>query len=378
MTDGMWRASMQRRDFLRASAGAVLGASGLLVAACGPSGSSGAPTPSPQGVQAKIDGDLYFFNWSQYLSPDVIKGFEKHYGVKVHQTYFDNMQSMMAKLTAGIPYDITFPVMDYTRKLRQAGYLMPIDHSQLSNWHRVPAYFDNPWYDPGARYSVPYAIWTTGICWHNDVMSGFTGSWNDFWTVVPKYPGKVYLLDDYQEVLGMSLLRLGFDINSGDAGQVSQAADEVLKIKHDLRGFSTDDITNLNNGNALAHHAWSGDVWQVIQAAKNPQTISYETCKEGVPTGNDTMVIPKNAKHPGTALLFIDWMLMPENATTNVNYFGYPQVTTEGLDAFNKLAAQYPSLNITLDTAIHGLRELAPDGAKLQMWDQAWAKVKAG
>jgi spermidine/putrescine transport system substrate-binding protein len=90
------------------------------------------------------------------------------------------------------------------------------------------------------------------------------------------------------------------------------------------------------------------------------------------------MVIPKNAQHPGTALKFIDWMLHPENAKTNVNYFGYPQVTTTGIDAYKTLVAQYPYLNLSLDTAIHGLREIAPDGAKLQLWDSEWAKVKAG
>ena len=64
-------------------------------------GSSEPPAPSNY-PKAEIDGDLEYFNWSEYLNPDAITAFEKKYKVKVNQTNFDNMQSMMAKLNAGI------------------------------------------------------------------------------------------------------------------------------------------------------------------------------------------------------------------------------------------------------------------------------------
>jgi hypothetical protein len=71
-------------------------------------------------------------------------------------------------------------------------------------------------------------------------------------------------------------------------------------------------------------------------------------------------------------------MLAPENARANVEYFGYPQVTTSGIDEYQKLVAKLPFLSLSLDTAIHGLREIVPTGAKLQLWDSEWTKVKAG
>ncbi|HYM49344.1 MAG TPA: spermidine/putrescine ABC transporter substrate-binding protein [Candidatus Limnocylindrales bacterium] len=381
MARRIWEQEVGRREILRGGVGLALGGSAALLAACGgsPTTTAAGPSATPNYPKAQIDGDLEWFNWTQYLSPDVIAGFEKQYGVKVNQHNFDNMQDMMSKLNSGIAYDITFPTMDFVYRLVQANALLPIDHTQLQNWKEVPTYFNNPWYDPNALYSVPYAIWTTGICWRNDIVSGMTGSWNDLWTLAPKYNGKIFLLDDFQETLGMSLVRLGLDINSTKAGDVEYAANEVLKIKPDLRGFSTDDITNLVNGSAAIHHAWSGDVYQVIQQVNNPQVFQYETCKEGVPTGNDTMVIPRAAQHPGTALKFIDWMLAPANATTNVKYFGYPQVTNTGLKAYqDNVASQYPFLALSLDQALHGLREIVPIGSTLRLWNQEWTKVKAG
>jgi len=381
MGSEIWRSQVNRRDFLRGSAALGLGGAAVwLAAACGSSSSAAGGSPAPLTyAKAQIDGDLNLFNWSQYMSPDVISAFASHYGIKVNTPYFDNMEDMLTKLNAGVAYDVTFPTMDYADNMIKAGILQPIDHTQLANWSQVPAYYNDPWYDPKATYSAPYALWTTGIMWRKDQVQGLTGSWGDFWTLAPQYHDKMFLLYDFQETLGMSLLRLGKDINSGNRTELDSAVAEVLKIKSGLRGMETDDITNMVNGTAWIHHAWSGDVYQVIQQVSDPTTIAYQTCKEGVPTGNDTMVIPKNAQHPGTALKFIDWMLDPANATANIDYFGYPQVTTTGIDHFAKtIGTTYPYLNISLDQAIHGLREIVPTGSKKVLWIEEWAKVVYG
>ena len=60
-------------------------------------------------VEPKIDGDLVYFNWADYVDPSVFEGFSNEYGVKVIQSNFDSMESMQAKLSAGNRYDIIFP-----------------------------------------------------------------------------------------------------------------------------------------------------------------------------------------------------------------------------------------------------------------------------
>ena len=385
-SDEIWRSELDRREFLRRLSALGLGGTAIwIAAACGNTGSSGGPpvansTPVPLTYpKAQIDGDLTLFNWAQYMSQDVINGFAKHYGVKVNTPYFDNMEDMLTKLNSGQAYDLTFPTMDYVANLVRANQLLPIDHTQLSNWSEVPTYFNDPWYDPKATFSAPYALWTTGIMWRTDKVSSMSGSWTDFWSNLSQYHDHTYLLYDYQEVLGMSLIRQGYDINSGKKAELDKAVSEVLKLKSGgLRGFAVgaDDITFTVNGSSWIQHAWSGDVYQVLSQVSDPSTIKYETCKEGVPTGNDTMVIPKSAQHPGTALKFIDWMLAPENAKTNIDYFGYPQVTNTGIPYFNQsIAKPYPYLNVTLDQAINGLREIVPTGDKKYEWIQEWRKI---
>ena len=68
-----------RRELLRGGAGLALGA-GLAGCGLGDSG-SGSKKETEKVVKAKPDGDLVYFNWSEYLDPALIKKFEKQYGV---------------------------------------------------------------------------------------------------------------------------------------------------------------------------------------------------------------------------------------------------------------------------------------------------------
>ena len=70
---------------------------------------------------------------------------------------------------------------------------------------------------------------------------------------------------------------------------------------------------------------WSGDFlylregWPTTRA-----TFDFEAPEEGTPINSDAYAIPANAKHPGTAMVFIDYLLRPENAIKNMNYLYYP------------------------------------------------------
>ncbi|HVB41834.1 MAG TPA: spermidine/putrescine ABC transporter substrate-binding protein [Streptosporangiaceae bacterium] len=367
---------VSRRSVLSgaARAGLILG-TGTLAAACGQGGTASKAGPP---IKAKIDGDLSIFNWAQYMNPDVIKGFEKTYGVKVHQTFFDNDEAMLAKLAAGVPFDFVVPSGgNYIPRLAAANLLTPIPHAELKNFGQVLPFFHNPFYDRGARYSLPYAAGTTGIAWRTDKVGGMTGSWNDLWNH-PKAKGKIFLLDELADTLGMSLIRLGYNINSTAPDQVNAAADALLKLKPMLAGFSTNDITNLDGGQAWIEHAWSGDVYVALTSAKNPHLYQYQTCEEGVPTWADTMAIPRNAQHPGTALKFIDYLLDPEVSAMNATWVGYPSGTTAGTAAFNKLVKDFPWLQITESMLDTGEWSKPLLGAGLTLWDEAWTKVKAG
>jgi spermidine/putrescine transport system substrate-binding protein len=364
---------MDRRQLLRGGAGLALGV-GLAGCGVGDSG-SGSKEDTEKVVKAKVDGDLVYFNWSEYLDPELIKAFEKKYDVKVRQSNFDSMASMLAKLRSGNRYDIIFPDQSVTPRLIALNQLLKLDHEQLKNYDQVFEFFHDPVYDPGSAHTVPYGMYATGVIWREDKISGMTGSWNDLFREDAK--GKIYVLDDFQEAIGMANYVNGYELNEYGDEELDTTKQTLIDQKPLLRGYSTDDVQNMLNGNAWIHHGWNGDVVNVRNQADDPSIYKFEKCKEGIPVGADTMAIPANAEHPGTAMLFIDFMLDPENAAQNVGYFGYPMPNNGAVDAFKELAQDDPAITVTTEDLERGDQFAPLAGERRRAWDRVWTEVKA-
>ncbi|MGW1893394.1 polyamine ABC transporter substrate-binding protein [Streptomyces sp. NPDC002004] len=368
-----------RRTLLRAGAFGLLGAAGASLSGCGfmpakiPDDRDLAP------VRARIDGDLVYFNWADFVDPSVFKGFEKEYGVNVIQSNFDSMEGMVAKLNAGNRYDIIFPTAKWAQRLARGGRLRRIDHSQLANGHAVfgkHSYFSDPWYDPGSAHTVPFTAYKTGIGWRRDRIGDLTGSWKDLWS--DKARGKVFLLDDRDEVLGMGALELGLDVNTGDTDGLDRISSSLATLRPRLRGFSSDSYNNLLNGNAVMTQAWSGDMAAMLNQAKDPSVFGFQAPKEGTPINSDCYAIPWNARHPGTALLFIDYMLRPENVKKNIEYIGYPMPVAGSEDVYRALVKPFPECIVTDDDLKADLFFRNGTRAQEDARDTAWTHVKAG
>jgi spermidine/putrescine transport system substrate-binding protein len=360
---------IDRRELLVAGAGLALAGCGV-----GDSG-SGSKEAVEKPIKRRVDGDLVYFNWSEYLDPELIKDFEKKYDVRVRQSNFDSMASMLAKLRAGNRYDVIFPDQSVTPRLVASNQLRKIDKDQLENYDQVFDFFHDPAYDPNSEHSVPYGMYATGIIWREDKVSGMTESWDDLFREDAK--GKIYVLDDFQEAIGMANFKNGFDLNSFEEDELETSKQTLIDQKPLLRGYSTDDVQNMLNGNAWIHHGWNGDVVNVRNQADDPSIYKFEKCKEGIPVGADQIAIPANAEHPGTALLFIDFMLDPENAARNVAYFGYPMPNHGAVDAFAELAQDDPAITVTTKDLEVGDQFDPMTGERRRAWDRVWTEVKA-
>ena len=374
MSRDPWTEPLRRRELLRGGAGLALG---LGLAGCGVGNTEQASKEQTERVvQAEVDGDLVYFNWSEYLEPELIKAFEKRYGVKVRESNFDSMQGMMAKLRAGNRYDLIFPSSEWVDRLRKANQLLRIDLEQIPNASTVYDYFATPWYDPDADHTVPYAMYATGIIYRADKVRDMSGSWNDM--VNPSAQGRAYLLDDFQEVIGAGNLVSGAELNSVDEADVEKAKAWALGVKPELRGFSTDDVQNMVSGNAWIHHGWNGDVVNVRNQVDKPENYSFQKCSEGIPLGTDCFAIPANAEHPGTALTFINFMLEPENAARNIEYMGYPMPYTGPDETFADLVKDDPAINVSVEDLESGQQFENLGAAGRRLWDRTWTEIKAG
>lgn len=366
---------LSRRDLLRSGAGLALGAAGLSGCQLN-SGYASSPGETRKKFAKKIDGDLVYFNWAEYINPDVIKAFEKRYDVKVRESNFDSMPAMMSKLRAGIEYDVIFPTAEYAQRLIRGNQLLVLDpHEKVKNFDLVYDYFDEPWYDRNSSHTIPYTMYATGIGYHADKVGELTGSWRDL--IDPAADGRSFMLDDYQECIGMANLVNGFDMNTVDPEELDTSRELLIEFKSHLRGYSSDTITNVASGNAWIQHLWNGDVVNARYQVDNPEDLKFQKCTEGIPVGSDMFAIPVNAKHPGTALIFIEFLLEPENAALNTEWIGYPMPYATGAqEAFAGLVKDDPSIEVTVEDLKNGEQFVNLEGEGRLLWDRVWTEVK--
>jgi spermidine/putrescine transport system substrate-binding protein len=418
---------LNRRTFIKRAGAATAGLSipGLL-AACGttaptgPSSSSGSKTVAAQGpgglalarpnqpVTLPIyadnkpitsglqpeKGPLQIYNWIDYINQDVIKSFEKKYNVGVQISTFNTIDEAVAKLDSGaVQFDVFVPELVYLERLAVGRILQPLNLSYIPNLTaNVWPSLHSPWYDVGARYTVPYTIYTTGIGWRTDKLPGFDPAklaqpWSALWTEGPKISGKVGLLDDQHEGLTMALLHNGVtDVNTENPAQITaaQKALQQLVSRANLK-FDTNEYQRLADGSLWLHQAWSGDMAATPSyAAKGtkPSAFGYWWPSDGHgPIDNDTVALLRGAKNPVLAHLFLNHVLDVEQAFSNFTYIFYQQpLNAMTPEAVVKRGLVAPNLNTTLireSQFKQGLVQGPLSQGGETLWEDAWAAVKS-
>ena len=80
----------------------------VILSACG--GDDGGDAASAADcVAGEVDGDLNFYNWSEYMDPELITAFEEEYGVSVTESFYESNEAMLAQIDSGVSYDLIVP-----------------------------------------------------------------------------------------------------------------------------------------------------------------------------------------------------------------------------------------------------------------------------
>jgi spermidine/putrescine transport system substrate-binding protein len=280
--------------------------------------------------------ELHLYNWNDYIAPEAVKNFELQCKCKVVQDFYGDNEELVAKLAAGARgYDVMVPTSNYVLGMAKAGWLQPLDKGKLPNFKNLmPVYLNTP-FDPGNKYSVPYAMSIT-LIGYNDQKMKELGITVDSWAVIfdpkilQKIKGKVTVLDSQAEVLAAALKYLGYSVNDRDPAHWQQAKEVILKAKPYWAAFMAQGyIKELSTGNIWVVHGYSNDIFQAdkgAQEAKQKFRIRHTLPKEGAVLALDAMVIAKTAPRPDLAYQFINLMLEGRNsaALTNITGSGTP------------------------------------------------------
>ncbi|MEX0386394.1 polyamine ABC transporter substrate-binding protein [Spiribacter onubensis] len=333
---------------------------------------------------AQFEGEtLSLFNWSQYMDPAIIEGFEDEYGVEVVENYFNSNGEMFAKLQAGgvSQYDIIVPSNYYVPRLVESGLVQPLDHDRLPNLDHLMDTFIDPDFDPGNEYSVAYQWGTTGLVYDRDELGDMPASWSVLFDPAVNPEAPFALPEDAQVTLGAACAWLGHGYDCTGREALEEAARLVLETKQrdNFAGFiqGTPVLQQLVRGSVAAGMTFNGDY--LFYKSEDPEgfeNIEYVIPEEGAEIWVDNMMIPAEAPNPELAHAFIDYILRADVGAqlSNWNYYSSPNAAA--LPMLDEVLQQPP---ITPTDAEMESLTFIPSlkGDNLQFLQQVWREVES-
>lgn len=327
-------------------------------------------------IPMEADGDITWYTWEGFVAPEIVESFETEYGVTVNFEYFDSEETMLQRLASGAEYDLINGSSAHMQRTLDAGLVQPLNWEEIDTSDLLP-YFQEPWYDNGeVRYTAPYGAGPTGFLYKPAVITNNTDSWEAFWSN-PQASGRITVLPQQVETIGMSLVNLGYDLNSDDPAEVEEAVDALLEIKPDLAAMSNDTVNDVLQDRADLIQTWTGSAYSAMTQVENPEEWSFTIPQDQTPLGTNLLMVGANAKAPGTAQLMIDWLLRPENSAANTEWSGYYFGTNASAAKMEELTADFPFLSIPDDFWETAKWKVSATGERLDLWTEQWNRFRA-
>jgi putrescine transport system substrate-binding protein len=275
---------------------------------------------------------LYIYNWADYIPTDLLEKFKKETGIQVVYSAFDSIEVLEAQLLLDAQYDVVFPSA-WPAMVRgiQTNRFLPLRKDWIPNIHNIDPTISKKLGSDNQdlNYGVPYLWGTTGIGYdRNAILARAPKAPLDSWALIfdPRWAellkeGHIFLLDSVTDVLQAALLHLGKPVNSQDLAIWDKAVTHIMKIRPYIAAFEgSKQMENLLSGNNEIMQGFSTYVQMAMEEnSNNARDIRYIIPKEGSVIWIDMMAIPKNARHPKNAHLFINFMLRPENMAQCTN-----------------------------------------------------------
>jgi spermidine/putrescine-binding protein len=300
-------------------------------------GGTAAPPDAVECEEGETDGDLLFYNWSEYMDPELLDAFADEFGVSASEDNYTSNEALLAQIRAGgADYDVIVPSDYMVEIMIDEGLLLPLDRDAIPNAENVEETFAEPPYDPGLEFSMPYQWGTTGI----GVDLEATGpdpepTWG--WLFDPELAGdqSISMLDDPRETMGAALYYLGYDPNTQSEEELQEAADLIAGADW-VTTFTSDQYSELLlTGETGVGQGYSGNFLDSFYGAEDPERYEYLIPEEGATIWTDNMAILASTQAPCTAHAFINFILDAENGAqlTNWTFYASPNAAaTEFID----------------------------------------------
>lgn len=284
------------------------------------------------GKSAGKKGEVYVYNWGEYIDPETLTMFEEETGIKVIYDEFDTNEDMYPKVAAGSSaYDVICPSDYMIQKMIQNNLLQELDFDKMPNAKTnigEEYYVQSRDFDPENKYSVPYCWGTVGILYNKSMVKEPVDSWGILWD--EKYADNILMQKSVRDAMMVALKLNGHSGNSVNKEELAAARDLLIKQKPLVQAYVIDQVRDkMIGGEAALGVIYSGEA--IFTQRENPD-LDYVIPKEGTNVWIDSWVIPKNAPNKENAEKFIDFMCRGDIALINFEYITYSTPNTAARD----------------------------------------------
>ena len=304
-------------------------AAALTLAACTPGGGT-AEKPKPAKDNSANDKTLNWANWAAYIDEDddgnypTLLRFEEETGIKVsylidvddNNSFYGKVKDQLA-LGQDIGADLAVLTDWMVSRVIRFGYAQEFDQAKIPNIANLVPTLQEPDFDPGRKFSLPWQGGFAGLCWNTEKVPNGLKNVSDLWD--PALKGRVGVLSEMRDTIGLIMLEQGVNISGDFTSEDFTKAIDVFREQvesgqiRNVKGNSY--LEDLASEDTLAAIVWSGDI-SVLNAEAGGEKWAFAIPETGGTIWNDNFFVPVGSTRKS-------------NAETLMNYYYEPAVAAE-------------------------------------------------
>jgi spermidine/putrescine-binding protein len=323
--------------------------------------------------------ELTMIVWEGYTSDSFTIPWEEANDVNVEATFAGTGDEMFAAMqgSGGTTYDMVSASSDLPQRLYDAGLLMEIDSSKLTNYPDLYEQFQRPPYITfdDKLYGVNFSWGPTIILYNPDEVTEEPTSWNAL--LDEKYSGKITTWNYPLQIAQYALLLdpKPEDPFLLDDEQLAQVKDILVRQRPLVRKYWDlgGEIAQLFlSGEVVISDGWS---WITLQIQDSEGSVAEATPEEGVTGWSDSWCISNKAANPELALKWADYMIGPEGQLGVIENLNYSITNSKVVETLpTELREQLRMVDVAAEYAKIHMWKFVPNYDKwVQIWQEATA-----
>ena len=285
-------------------------------------------------VSCNINYDLIIYLPNDYMNEDIVKSFNKEYGVKVGIINFNSNEVALKQIKENPKsYDIVLPSDYAMEELASEGYIEKIDWSKLDNFKKEDLSTDLSKYLEELKadgfdvldYSIPYFWGSIGLLYNNSIAGLKERVEAEGWGILADQKLKTMLYDSSRDSFMIALAKDDKELNDATIDDINIAKRWLIDSKGSNTSIKSDEILDEAVGGRTPYDVavvYSGDATYILQETKNYSFHNPGRTNVWV----DGMAITNDSENKDLAYKFIDWFSKQENNFENSLEIGYTSV----------------------------------------------------